>query len=58
MLEKTVVTIKNRKPIATIHRTKTNKVNKANKYNFTNMNFWFSSFVVSSNPLSSERKSH
>jgi hypothetical protein len=55
MLEKTVVTIKNRKPINTIQRTKTNR---ANKHNFTTMNLWFSSFVVSSNRLSDERKSH
>ena len=34
------------------------KTNKDNKDNFTNMNFWFSSFVMNSNPLSSERKSH
>jgi hypothetical protein len=39
--EKTVVTIKNRKPINTIHRTTTNK---ANKDNFTITKFWFSSF--------------
>ena len=55
MLEKTVVTIKNRTTIDTIHRPKTNK---ANKDNFTTMNFWFGSFLLSSNPRSSERKSH
>jgi len=49
MLEKTVGTIKNRKPRDTdnngntIHKTKTNK---ANKHNFTTRNFWFSSFVM------------